>query len=246
MWQRSTARRVDAQPDQDVAAERLDQRHAFAAAAPDGRAIDRPAVRPASARSGQALLDLARCGSRRGHSRRPPVSTGTSNSARRRADSQSRRASKSRPEARPTKPPAPNRCARSGCRMPVATVRSCSEASSSYSRISAASGCAHLVDQRRGCARHRRPSGRLRRRRARCGPSSADGRSTGGRAQHVFAQHRAMRQHDAERGIVADRAEVAEVVGQPFQFRHHAAQPHGARRRFDPSAASTARAKASA
>ena len=55
----------------------------------------------------------------------------------------------------------------------------------------------------------------------------------GGAAQHAFAQHAAMRQHDAERRIVADRAEVAEVIGDPLQLRHHAAQPDGARRRFD-------------
>ena len=55
----------------------------------------------------------------------------------------------------------------------------------------------------------------------------------GGTAQHALAQDAAMRQHDAERGIVADRAEVAEVIGDPFQFRHHAAQPDRARRRLD-------------
>ena len=50
------------------------------------------------------------------------------------------------------------------------------------------------------------------------------------RAQHALAQHGAMRQHDAERGIVADRAEIAEVVGDPLQLRHHrrAATPRAA------------------
>ena len=55
----------------------------------------------------------------------------------------------------------------------------------------------------------------------------------GGTAQHALAQHAAMGQHDAERGVVADRPEIAEVVGNPLEFRQHAAQPHGARRRLD-------------
>ena len=40
-----------------------------------------------------------------------------------------------------------------------------------------------------------------------------------------------MRVDQAERGVVAHRADVAEVVGQAFQFGHQPAQPHRARRR---------------
>ncbi len=47
----------------------------------------------------------------------------------------------------------------------------------------------------------------------------------------AFTQHRAMRQNDGERRIVADRAEIAEVIGDPFHLRHQRAQPDGARRR---------------
>ena len=54
----------------------------------------------------------------------------------------------------------------------------------------------------------------------------------GGGAQHALAQHRAMRQHQGEGGIVADGADIAEVVGEPFQFREQRAQPHRARRGF--------------
>ena len=38
----------------------------------------------------------------------------------------------------------------------------------------------------------------------------------------------ALRMHHRERGIVADGTDVAEVIGQPFEFRHQGAQPHGA------------------
>ena len=53
------------------------------------------------------------------------------------------------------------------------------------------------------------------------------------RAQHVFAQDAAMRVHERERRVVADRADVAEMIGQPFEFGHQRAQILRARRRLD-------------
>ena len=48
------------------------------------------------------------------------------------------------------------------------------------------------------------------------------------RAQHALAQHAAMRVHQGEGGIVADRADVAEMVGEPLEFCEQRAQEHGA------------------
>ena len=117
--------------------------------------------------------------------------------------------------------------------MPVPTVRSCSDAVSSNSRSS-------------GGKRRRRSGTRSR---MRATPSRAQIRrdaagndpvhhqpvaeTRGGGAQHLLAQHAAMRQHQAERGIVADGTEIAEVVGDPLQLRHHPAQRHRARRHID-------------
>ena len=42
-----------------------------------------------------------------------------------------------------------------------------------------------------------------------------------------------MRMHERERGIVADGADIAEMVGQPFELRHQRAQTMRARRRLD-------------
>ena len=42
-----------------------------------------------------------------------------------------------------------------------------------------------------------------------------------------------MRMHERERGVVADGADVAEMVGQPFELRHQRPQIARARRRFD-------------
>ena len=67
-----------------------------------------------------------------------------------------------------------------------------------------------------------------------------------GGAQHALAQDAAMRMDQREGGVVADGADVAEVVGEPLQLGHEGAQPDGARRRLDAEGASTARAKASA
>ena len=39
---------------------------------------------------------------------------------------------------------------------------------------------------------------------------------------------------NAEGGIVADCAEITDVVGEPFHLRHHRAKPHRPRRRLDP------------
>ena len=49
--------------------------------------------------------------------------------------------------------------------------------------------------------------------------------------QHLFAQRRTMREHDREGRVVADGADIAEMIGEPFEFRHQRAQPYGARRR---------------
>ena len=42
-----------------------------------------------------------------------------------------------------------------------------------------------------------------------------------------------MGEHQGEGGVVADRADVAEMVGEPFEFGHDAAQDLRARRRLD-------------
>ena len=52
-------------------------------------------------------------------------------------------------------------------------------------------------------------------------------------AQRALAQDAAMRVHHRERGVVADRADVAEMVGEPFELRHQRAQIVRARRRLD-------------
>ena len=54
-----------------------------------------------------------------------------------------------------------------------------------------------------------------------------------GRAQDMLAQHRAMGVHEREGGVVADRADVAEMIGEAFEFGHQRAQPHRARRHLD-------------
>src|SRR5579885_1739826 len=53
-----------------------------------------------------------------------------------------------------------------------------------------------------------------------------------GCAQHAFAQHAGMGVHQAEGGVVADRADVAEVVGEALELGHQGAQPDRPRRRF--------------
>ena len=52
-------------------------------------------------------------------------------------------------------------------------------------------------------------------------------------AQNALAQHGAMGLHHREGRVVADRADIAQVIGEPFQFRHQAAQPVRAARRLD-------------
>ena len=42
-----------------------------------------------------------------------------------------------------------------------------------------------------------------------------------------------MRVHQREGGVVADRADVAEMVGEAFELGHQRAQPHRARRHLD-------------
>ena len=66
-------------------------------------------------------------------------------------------------------------------------------------------------------------------------------------AQHALAQGRRMGKHQREGRVVADGADIAEMVGQPLQLGHQRAQPDGrAAAPPRPSAASTARAKAKA
>ena len=45
------------------------------------------------------------------------------------------------------------------------------------------------------------------------------------RAENVLAQHVAVGLHQAEGRVVADRADVAEVVGEPLEFRQQRPQP---------------------
>ena len=54
-----------------------------------------------------------------------------------------------------------------------------------------------------------------------------------GDAQHVLAQDAAVGVHEREGGVVADGADVAEVVGEALQLGHQRAQPDRARRRLD-------------
>ena len=54
-----------------------------------------------------------------------------------------------------------------------------------------------------------------------------------GGAQHALAQDPAMGVHQRERRVVADRADVAEVIGEPLHFGHQRAQPVGSRRNRD-------------
>ena len=60
-----------------------------------------------------------------------------------------------------------------------------------------------------------------------------------GSAQHAFAQDAAMSMHEGERGIIADRADIAEMVGEALQLGHQCPQIAGAwrwlnlERRFD-------------
>ena len=139
------------------------------------------------------------------------------------------RASKARPEARPTCPPAPNRRARSGVRIPVVTVRSCNDACRRK-----ACQCREL--SRTSLTRHD-DRGQFRASRSTVTPPGTTGPSSiGARTRHPrhatsLTQHRAVRQNYGERRIVADRAEIAEVIGDPFHLRQQRPQPDGARRR---------------
>ena len=55
-----------------------------------------------------------------------------------------------------------------------------------------------------------------------------------GGAQDPFAQDSGVGVHQGEGRVVADRADVAEMVGDPLEFGHESAQPWRARRRLDP------------
>ena len=59
----------------------------------------------------------------------------------------------------------------------------------------------------------------------------AEGDGTG--AQHLFAQDGALRVHHRERSVVANRADVTQVIRDPLELGHHRAQPHRARRRVE-------------
>ena len=91
-----------------------------------------------------------------------------------------------------------------------------------------------------------RDADRPRCRRARRSRASGDGRSNVSAARSTrsrnTAQWASIREKD---GVVADRADIAQMVGETFHFRHQGTQPvrHAAADRT-PSAASTARAKA--
>ena len=54
-----------------------------------------------------------------------------------------------------------------------------------------------------------------------------------GGAQHVLAQDAAVGVHEREGGVVADGADVAEVVGEALELGHQRAQPDRARRRLE-------------
>src|SRR5260370_32562496 len=55
----------------------------------------------------------------------------------------------------------------------------------------------------------------------------------GTRAQHLFAQDRALRVHHRERGVVADRTDVTQVIRDPLKLRHHRTHPYRARWRVN-------------
>ena len=46
-----------------------------------------------------------------------------------------------------------------------------------------------------------------------------------GGAQHALAQNAAMGMHEREGGIVADGADIAEMIGEPFELGHQRSQP---------------------
>ena len=230
-WQRSMRPAgVDPQPDQHVAAERLDQRHAFARRR---SARSRPRTSPCRQPvqhlfdQRQALLDLldadpdARIDVALGQHRHFEAQL------RHMADSRSTCAHRSRGpkrgrHSRRRRSGAQDR--RTGCRCPrcdPAATRSRRRAppAQESARVShrSARGWPHAPSAGRSTAT---PPGTMQ------SIIRRWPKQRGGAAQHALAQHAAMRQHDAERCIVADRAEIAEVVGDPLQLRHHAAQPY--------------------
>ena len=52
-------------------------------------------------------------------------------------------------------------------------------------------------------------------------------------AQNALAQDAAMGEHEGKAGVVADGADIAEMVGEALELRHQSAQPNRARRNFD-------------
>ena len=55
-----------------------------------------------------------------------------------------------------------------------------------------------------------------------------------GEAEHRLAEHGAMSVHQGEGGVVADGADVAEMVGEALELGHQGAEIHRPRRRGDP------------
>ena len=53
-------------------------------------------------------------------------------------------------------------------------------------------------------------------------------------AQHALAQHAAMRMHQREGGVVADGADIAEMIGKPLELGHQRAQPRARGGDVDP------------
>ena len=65
-------------------------------------------------------------------------------------------------------------------------------------------------------------------------------------AQHLLAQDAAMGVHERKRGVIADSADVAEMICQPFKLSHQRAQIVRAGGSFDVQRRLDARAKAMA
>ncbi len=225
----------DAQPYQDVAAERFHHRHAFARRlGPESGPV--PALRRARkaspSRAGCSLRPRE-CVPTRAHSRRPPGRPERRTRPSGRADREGRGARRSRVPRRGRR----DRRRPSGRPAPAPQFQSC--------RCDpAARGCRRRAGRsRQSAAAHRRA------RRVAPGPSARDvpgdaarhdaihhqamGEGSIGRGEQALAEDAAMRVDQRERGVVADRADIAEMIGDALELRHHAAQQPGARRRLD-------------
>jgi hypothetical protein len=54
-----------------------------------------------------------------------------------------------------------------------------------------------------------------------------------GRAEHAFSQDGAMRLHQRERSVIADRPDIAEMIGETLELSHERTHPLCAGRRLD-------------